>query len=96
LEGGLDLFGEGGIGWGDFGEEVEGVGGFFESGEVGLGVGEREEMVAVAVFGELADAGCEDVGFLRVAIVFEGVCGEVSCFALGSLVVFGGVLKDGF
>ena len=63
FKGGEDFFGEGGVGGGDVFEAVEGLGGFFVFTEVGLGVGEGEEVVAVLVFGKLAEAGGQGEGF---------------------------------
>lgn len=89
LEGGVDLFCEGGIGWSDLGEEVEGVGGGLELAEVGLGVGEGEEVVCVFVLGELAETGGEGEGFLGAANFLVGMGGENSGEKVGGFEKFG-------
>lgn len=76
FEGGLDGFGEWCVGWGDVGEEVEGLGGVFEVAKVGLGAGQGEEVVGVLVFGDFAEAGGEGKGFLGAADFFVWMGGK--------------------
>ena len=96
FEGGADLFCERGIRGSDFGKEVEGFGGLFEFSEIGLGVGEGEEVVAVPVFGELAKPGGEGEGFLRAADLLVLMGGEDAREEVGGIEEFGGGAEDFF